>query len=119
MVIVIGISGMLAIYWMKNEVDDLWCFFGFFGVGVVFIVLSEFWNLGFFINKVLWISFYVLYSSGVVFVFLSFIYWLVDVKGYIIWGKLFYVYGVNVLFVFVLLGFVVKLSYIISWEVGG
>lgn len=69
--------------------------------GLSFLVIGEFWNFWFPINKKLWTSSYVIFTAGFALLLLAACYELIDVRKRTKWSKPFEMFGLNAIFVFV------------------
>jgi len=70
------------------------------GVGIVFLLLAQIWNLDFPINKNLWSSSFVLQVGGISLLLLSVFYYVIDVLGYKGWTLFFRVIGMNSILIY-------------------
>jgi predicted acyltransferase len=68
--------------------------------GVIFLVLAQFWNLVFPINKNLWTSSFVLQVGGISLLLLALFYYIIDVLGYRKWAFFFSVIGMNSILIY-------------------
>jgi len=71
------------------------------GVGVVFLILAQIWNLDFPINKNMWSSSFVLYTSGFSLILLAAFYYVIDVLGYRSWAFFFRVISMNSILIYI------------------
>jgi predicted acyltransferase len=71
------------------------------GVGVIFLILAQIWNLDFPINKNMWSSSFVLYTSGFSLILLAAFYYVIDVLGYRSWTFFFRVIGMNSILIYI------------------
>ena len=71
------------------------------GLGIIFLVLGQVWNLDFPINKNLWSSSFVMHVGGISLLLLAFFYFVIDVKGYKKWSFFFTVIGMNSILIYV------------------
>jgi len=76
------------------------------GIGIVFLVLAQLWNLVFPINKNLWSSSFVLHVGGLSLILLSVFYYIIDVLGYKKWAFFFTVIGMNSILIYMSGGFI-------------
>ena len=107
------LSGILAGYWLRaKEKTDYEKVGGLFVAAFALIVLGNWWNFFFPMNKNLWTSSYVLFTSGWGLAMLGVCYWVVDIKKKIAWAKPFAIYGVNALAAYV---GVAMMSYFTIW----
>ena len=70
------------------------------GIGVVFLVIAQIWNLVFPINKNLWTSSFVLQVGGFSLLLLALFYYIIDVKGIKRWAFFFSVIGMNSILIY-------------------
>lgn len=68
--------------------------------GIICLVLAQFWNLVFPINKNLWSSSFVLHTGGLSLLLLALFYFIVDVKGFRKWAFFFTVIGMNSILIY-------------------
>ncbi|WP_339726182.1 DUF5009 domain-containing protein [uncultured Paraglaciecola sp.] len=78
-------------------------------IGLVFIIVAEFWGLYFPINKALWTSSYVLLSSGYACAVLGGLLWIIDVRSHKNWTAPFIVFGANSIAFFMFAGVVARI----------
>ena len=70
------------------------------GLGIVFLLIGQLWNLDFPINKNLWSSSFVMHVGGLSLLFLALFYFIIDVKGYRKWSFFFTVIGMNSILIY-------------------
>jgi predicted acyltransferase len=71
------------------------------GVGVLFLILAQIWNLDFPINKNLWSSSFVLHVGGISLLLMSLFYYIIDIRGYKKWAFFFKVIGMNSILIYI------------------
>lgn len=71
------------------------------GLGVIFLLLAQLWNLVFPINKNLWTSSFVLHVGGLSLLLLALFYYVIDGLGYKRWAFFFTVIGMNSILIYV------------------
>jgi predicted acyltransferase len=71
------------------------------GIGIVFLILAQIWNLDFPINKNLWTSSFVLQVGGISLLLLSLFYYVIDILGYKSWAFFFKVIGMNSILIYI------------------
>lgn len=71
------------------------------GIGIIFLVLAQLWNLDFPINKNMWSSSFVMHTSGLSLILLSVFYYIIDVLGYKSWAFFFKVIGMNSILIYI------------------
>lgn len=69
--------------------------------GIIFILISQIWNLDFPINKNLWTSSFVMLVGGCSLILLSLFYYIIDVLGYKKWAFFFKVIGMNSILIYI------------------
>ena len=106
-------TGLLGIYAgtiLKNKtLEEMTKLYRLAGMGVVFLLLAQLWNLDFPINKNLWSSSFVIHVGGISLLLLSLFYFIIDVKGYKKWAFFFTVIGMNSILIYVS-------EHFIDWE---
>jgi len=70
------------------------------GIGVIFLILAQVWNIVFPINKNLWTSSFVLHVGGLSLLLLALFYYIIDIKGYRKWAFFFSVIGMNSILIY-------------------
>ena len=70
------------------------------GLGTVFVLLAQLWNLTFPINKNLWTSSFVLQTGGLSLLLLALFYYIIDVRGYRRWAFFFTIIGMNSILIY-------------------
>lgn len=71
-------------------------------VGLLFVVIAEYWNVVLPINKPLWTSSYVLCSTGYTLILLAILILVIEVFSFKRWAYFFEVFGKNPLFIYML-----------------
>jgi len=98
-------TGLLGIYAgtiLKNKsLKEMSKVFRLAGLGIVFLLIGQLWNLDFPINKNLWSSSFVMHVGGLSLLFLALFYFIIDVKGYRKWSFFFTVIGMNSILIYV------------------
>lgn len=84
--------------------------------GIVFLLLGQFWDTVFPINKPIWTSSYVLLTIGWDLLLISALIWIIEVASFKKWTYFFEVFGKNPLFIFVMSGVFVMLMALIQIE---
>ena len=75
-------------------------------MGIASLVLAQFWNIYFPINKNLWSSSFVLHVGGYSLILLSIFYYIIDIQGYKRWAFFFSVIGMNSILIYMSEGFI-------------
>ena len=70
------------------------------GIGLVLLLVAQFWNLIFPINKNLWTSSFTLQCGGLSMLLLALFYYVIDVLGYKQWAFFFKVIGMNSILIY-------------------
>jgi predicted acyltransferase len=98
-------TGLLGIYAgtvLKNKsIKEMTKVYRLAGLGIVFLLLAQLWNLDFPINKNLWSSSFVMHVGGLSLLLLALFYFIIDVKGYRKWSFFFTVIGMNSILIYV------------------
>jgi predicted acyltransferase len=78
--------------------------------GIILLILSLIWHLGFPINKKIWTSSYVLLTVGYDLILIGILIYVIEVWGKIKWTYFFVVFGRNPLILYILSGILIKMS---------
>ena len=109
------VAGYLAGKFIQGSGNNMKTVIRLFLAGIAFVLLGEFWDLYFPINKPLWTSSYVLLTIGWDLVLISCLIWLTEVFGFRR-TYFFEVFGKNPLFIYVLSGLIVMILNVILIE---
>lgn len=103
------LTGVMAGQWLQSAHSMSKKAFVLFFVGIVGVLLGEYWGAEFPINKTLWTSSYVVLSSGYACIFLSVCLFLTDIKDYTKWAAPMLVFGANSIAFYVFSGVLARL----------
>lgn len=106
-------TGLLGIYagtLLKNKtLVEMSKVYRLAGLGIIFLLIAQLWNLDFPINKNLWSSSFVMHVGGISLLLLALFYFIIDVKGYKKWAFFFTVIGMNSILIYVS-------EHFVNWE---
>lgn len=87
--------------WLRKQPVKSGTTIGLVLFGLICVIIGQFWDFGFPINKKLWTSSYVIFTTGWALLLLAACYELIEVRSLRRWGKPFEIMGLNAIFVFV------------------
>ncbi|MDX1543153.1 MAG: heparan-alpha-glucosaminide N-acetyltransferase domain-containing protein [Christiangramia sp.] len=107
------IAGYASGKFIQTNANRLKTVVGFAGIGIVFLVLGEIWDIYFPINKGIWTSSFVIYSIGWDLLILGLLILIIEIAGFKRWTYFFEAFGKNPLFIFIMSGLIVMLMNVI------
>lgn len=109
-----GISGILAGFLLKEQIDSYKKVTKLFLYGICLTLSGTLLSFLFPINKSLWTSSYVLLTTGIAMAVLSFCYWLIDVKRHTQIAEPFVAFGSNAITAYLLSEILSRLADVIT-----
>ncbi len=108
------IAGYFAGKYIQKTGNNQQTVKGLFLAGLVMVVVSLIWHLGFPINKKLWTSSYVLLTNGLGFFLIGFLMMIIELGKQRSWTYPFEVFGRNPLILYILSGVLITILFSIS-----